>query len=571
MLIKSNNMKKVFYTIAALLSSFAAQSQTASVMAIHNSADPALDSVDVYLLHNGNSTLLENNFAFRESTGFINAPANAPIRIVFAGKTSTSIADSVIGFGFNLPENGKFILMAQGHLGSGFNPQKAFTLNVAANVENSNTSGVNKIAVYHGSTDAPSVKITAFSKTTPENLVSLAASASYGDVTAYTSVPNGDYLINIGLPNSDEALFTYAASLKTAGLSGEPIFAFASGFLTPSSNNNGKPFGVFAALKNGTVIELPLQSTSKLQIVHNSPDQAAASVDIYSDVTGSIQMLVDNLNFRKATPFLTVPANKTFNVWIAPGNSTSYTQSVFDTEINLYGGIDVIATALGVLDTTKFDNTNFVEFDLSALATNTKSNVSNTTDIVVLHGSTDAPAVDVRVGSVSGNKIVDNASFFDNTSVINVPSTDITLFVLPAGQSTAVAAYSAPLSAFKDSSIMVMASGFLSPNVPANKDNGAAFGLFAVTASGRVIELPSVNTNLTKIEKSNITMYPNPSNGVVYFNETVRQINVIDNTGKLVSVFNNINSIDISELVNGIYYLNIVSETGTFNQKIVKE
>lgn len=564
-------MKKITTIIGALMLAIAANAQTASVMAIHNSADPALDTVDMYLLDNGTATMLKKDFAFRTSTGFISAPAERPIRIVFAGKNSTSIADSVIGFGYNLPNNGKFILIAQGHFQNGFTPQKPFTLNVASNVEDASSGTGNKIAVYHGSTDAPAVDIKAFQKSDFSTLLALAENASYGAITSYASVDNEDYLINVSLPGSEEALFTYSAPLKTLGKNGEPVFAFASGFLNPSSNLNGKGFGIFVAFRNGDVVELPLQASAKLQIIHNSPDALASTVDIYSDVSGSIQLLIDNLSFRKATPYLSVPSNTSFNVWIAPGNSTSYTQSVYNTEFNLYGGIDAVVIASGVLDTSKHENGSNSSFDLIGMAGSSASTESGKVSLSIVHGSTDAPAVDVRAGGATGALLAENLSFFDNTSIINAAPNDISVSILAAGTSTIVATYSAPLSSFNDSSLVIMASGFLSPNVPSGKDAGAAFGLFAVTASGRVIQLPSVNTSLESISGNEFTVYPNPTKDQIFVNavESIDYLRILSLDGKILLETNK-DDIEIENLPNGVYILEIGTAGSIWHTRVIK-
>lgn len=62
-------------------------------------------------------------------------------------------------------------------------------------------------------------------------------------------------------------------------------------------------------------------------------------------------------------------------------------------------------------------------------------------------------------------------------------------------------------------------------------------------------------------------MYPNPSTSMVYFNEMM-SISVFDLTGKKVLSKENVNAIDITELVSGIYF--IQSEEG-YTQKLIKE
>jgi hypothetical protein len=53
---------------------------------------------------------------------------------------------------------------------------------------------------------------------------------------------------------------TYTANLS--GLANGSAVVFASGFLTPSANQNGPAFGLLAALANGTVVQFPSGATS---------------------------------------------------------------------------------------------------------------------------------------------------------------------------------------------------------------------------------------------------------------------------------------------------------------------
>ena len=102
------------------------------VQVIHNSPDVLTDTVDVYL----GSTLLLNDFAFRTASPFIDAPAENPIRVSFAPKTSTSVADTLAGlsFDFNLDANETYVIVAEGLVStSGYAPLQSFNLKTLLN------------------------------------------------------------------------------------------------------------------------------------------------------------------------------------------------------------------------------------------------------------------------------------------------------------------------------------------------------------------------------------------------------------------------------------------------------
>ncbi|MEJ2545974.1 MAG: hypothetical protein P8Y99_18075, partial [Calditrichaceae bacterium] len=85
---------------------------TARLQVIHNAADPAAESVDVYL----DGTLLIDDFGFREATAFIDAPANQAINVGIAPGTSSSVDDTLKNFVFNLAEGGTYVAIANGVL-----------------------------------------------------------------------------------------------------------------------------------------------------------------------------------------------------------------------------------------------------------------------------------------------------------------------------------------------------------------------------------------------------------------------------------------------------------------------
>lgn len=312
----------------------------------------------------------------------------------------------------------------------------------------------------------------------------------YTAVSGYLAVPPASYIIDVADSTGSVVVASFAADLS--GLGGGAAAAIASGFLDPSANQNGPAFALIVVLADGTVIELPVLDTARLQVIHNAADPAAAAVDVY--VNGGL--LLDDFAFRTASPFIDAPANTTLDVGIAPPNSNTTGNGVADTlknfSVNLLGGGSYVAVANGVLDPNSFaanPDGRSIAFTLFARdnaqeAAMTSGNV----EFAVLHGSTDAPTVDVVARNVA--TLVDNAAYGDFTGYISVPENDYILDVTDASGSTIVASYSAPLATLglADSALVVFASGFLDPTA---NQNGPAFGLYAVLpGGGAAVELP---------------------------------------------------------------------------------
>ncbi|MGQ9643203.1 MAG: T9SS type A sorting domain-containing protein, partial [Ignavibacterium sp.] len=149
----------------------------------------------------------------------------------------------------------KYVVFANGVLTSGYAPNPDgrninFTLFVKTQARETGTGSGVDIFVLHGSTDAPTVDVKAREA---GNLV-LVDNAAYGDITPYFTVPANNYTLDLYLSDGTTLVGSFIAPLSVLG--GNSLAVFASGFLNPSSNQNGAPFGLFAALANGTVVQL---------------------------------------------------------------------------------------------------------------------------------------------------------------------------------------------------------------------------------------------------------------------------------------------------------------------------
>ena len=236
-----------------------------------------------------------------------------------------------------------------------------------------------------------------------------------------------------------------------------------------------------------TGLNFTFAQNARLQVIHNAADPGAASVDIYLNGT----LLLDNFGFREATPYIDAPAGTPINIGVAGPNSTSAADTIKNFNVTLTANETYVAIANGVLDPNSFasnpDGRN-TAFTLFVKDMARESGSSSDVDFFALHGSTDAPTVDIIARNVA--TLVDDAAYGDLTGYITVPPSSYVLDVTPGNNnSTIVASFQADLSGLSGGAAVVFASGFLNP---AANQNGPAFGIFAALPNGTVVEFPSV-------------------------------------------------------------------------------
>ena len=482
----------------------------AKLQLIHNAADPSLAMVDIYL----NGTKILDDFAFRTATPFLSVGAGTLLNFGFAPENSISVADTIRNFP---------VVLDSGVYYNGFATGVVDTNNFAPNPEGRNISlkifgndsihtassipGQVEISLAHGVTDAPTVDIVA------RNLaVTLFDNVPYGDVTPYLALMPASYTIDIMDSSGQSILSSFEADLSA--LADSAVVIFASGFADSALNQNGPSAGLYMAMTNGTVVQLPqVMNYAQIQLVHNAPDPNISVVDIYYNDN----LWIDDFTFRHATPFMTIPAGQLFTVGIAPGNSTS----VNDTIVSLLGEFapnDVqIGFASGVLNPNNFaPNPNGADISFTFFGNDSGREVSQTPgslEMFVAHGATDAPTVDVVVRNVG--PLFEDVSYGDVTGYIAVQPGVYTVDLVNSATSAILDSFDVDLSALADSAIGVFASGFLDS---AANQNGPSFGLYAALANGQVVELPAIPTaiageqDIIPREFDLYQNYPNPFN-----------------------------------------------------------
>ena len=321
---------------------------------------------------------------------------------------------------------------------------------------------------------------------------------------------------------------------------------------------------------------IPLQlyeapKKARVQIIHNSADEANAIVDVY--LNGEI--LLDDFKFRTATEFMDVVAEMPITIAIAPSTSTSDAESFYTNTLTLTSDNTYVVVANGITSTTGY--TPNQPFDLSIFdqGRETATNLSNT-DILVHHGATDAPIVDIVETSVPAGTLVNDISYNSfNSNYLELTTANYILDVKDGIATDVLASFSAPLANLnlQGQALTVVASGFT--NLSQNSD-GPEFGLWVALASGGdLIELEKRTLKSEKFPKKSFTIFPNPASSILKIampsNKKINSLKVVDVTGRTVIKNNSIQnySIDISNLSNGIYMLSLEIDGRNYNQKFI--
>jgi hypothetical protein len=536
----------------------------ARAQVIHNSADAAASSVDVYI----NGALTVPNFEFRTATPYVELPSvlNVEVGIAPAG---TTYDDVIATFDYSLAPGETYQIIANGIVSpSGYSPSPAFDLDVFAGAREAavNSNEVD-VLVYHGSTDAPNVGV---SEITAGNLI---PDFGYGDFEGYLSLPEDDYTLTIDLAGTP--VLAYSAPLATLGLEGTALTVLASGFLDPSVNSDGAGFGLWVALPaGGALVELPSPAPARAQVIHNSADAAASSVDVY--INGALT--VPNFEFRTATPYVELPSVLNVEVGIAPAGTT-YDDVIATFDYSLAPGETYQIIANGIVSGSGYSPSPAFDLDVFVGAREAAVN-SNEVDVLVYHGSTDAPVV--GVAEQTAGQLITNLAYRDFEGYLSLATNDYILQITDENGSNVLLSYEAPLAqlGLSGEALTVVASGFLSPE---DNSNGAEFGLWVALASGgSLIPLDVVESTSVMDEfVTSFNVFPNPTNAQLFveFNAeyTVNSsIQVYSITGQLIESVNlgNIpagfyrHELDLSRYNDGLYFVQLVGDNNIKTTKI---
>ncbi|MCP4483645.1 MAG: DUF4397 domain-containing protein [Flavobacteriaceae bacterium] len=315
--------------------------------------------------------------------------------------------------------------------------------------------------------------------------------------------------------------------------------------------------------------------TARVQVIHNSADAAAETVDVYLNET----LLIPNFEFRTASPFVDAPAGLEIELSVAPPNSSGVEEAIYTAAVTLSADETYIVVADGIVSGSGYNPPQAFGLQIYDMGRELAAESENT-DVLVHHGSTDAPTVDIVETGVGAGTLVDNISYTEFQGYLELPTADYVIDVTDETGSVTVASYQAPLASLNldGAALVAVATGFLDPS---QNSDGPGFGIgVALPSGGPLVMLPELLGNLDYELSNAIALYPSPAKEQVTLSNSssikLEAATIYDLKGKLVSQINlqdmqDERVIDVSSFATGVYMVHIKGEQSSVVKRMIKK
>ena len=533
---------------------------------IHNSASKAAAEVDVWVSSVSGSTKLLSKFRYKDATPFINTPGFFTVSITAAGSIDTT--NAVMHKSFFLNQQASYVLVAAGDPGTNFD------LFITDGLEIATKAGNTDVKVFHGSVGAPMVDVDEVS--IPAGTI--VNDLSFGQAKGFLNLAALDYNLQI---KTQQGIGAAEFIAPLSAFKDNVLFIAASGYLDTTGSTPNNPFLLLAVTPSGSVIEIYPEvnlTPARIQVIHNCAIPAADFVDVYLDD----QKILDDFEFRTSTPFIEVPGAAKFTVDIDTKSSIDNSFPIYSESLVLESGRTYILMASGVII---FGSENYFPpkaFDLIPIADAREASMnSNKVDVMVIHGATDAPMVDIKELSLPINELVHDLEYSMSQGYLELDPVEYELEVALASSGTPIKTYPADLSATRGQAVTIVASGFLDP---VKNNNGADFGLWmSLSNGGKLIELKNKVTSFDEnlIDNATTLFYPNPAAELINLNYSLTEnsdvnIYVYDLNGMEIksASFSNLQrsnhktTLNLKDLSTGLYIVKIEAGQTVITRKI---
>lgn len=443
----------------------------AIVRVVH--ASPDAPTVDIDVLNDGTSEIVAlERFADTGPAG-VELPAGSPlvVGIRAGGMLVTTFTTPALAAG------DEYFVIADGLL-SQLDPtaDDAFKLLVVDPTgslgfieQNGPDAGSVMLRAVHASPDAPTVDVYAEGNSTP-----IITALEYGAASLYFPVPAGTYNVQLRAHPSTEADPIAYETGPVELAANQRVTAVAAGFL--SSNDPADDFRILPLVEN---FDAPGANGAMVRVLHAGADAPSVDIDVGDDGNTNIFGLERFADTGESG--IELPSGDPLQVGILEAGGDKVT--AFTTPA-LPAASEIFLIATGSLSNPARDDDGFAL--LAVGPGGSLGFIKQNPVVYALHGSPDAPAVDIYAGQ---NLLVENISFGDLSAGVQVPPADfyvLDFYATGTGPGNPVASFSTP-ELMAGGSYLAVAAGELSPEGDDQEFTLLAFEeLFGSTEVARV-------------------------------------------------------------------------------------
>jgi hypothetical protein len=408
------------------------------------------EAIDLYV----NNEKIAEDIAFKGGTDFQFMPAEQTLNVGIAPAQSVSANDIIASTTLYLENRKTYSVVTSGIVDDVDFP---FTLITSAFAEEE--------AAYPDSIQAVLVHSVAWVPTlqvSAQGQGVLFDSLGYPSFTSAFQFRAGRTLIDFRSFETGDLLATFAGNLPSEAL-GHPM-TWIFGSLDPAEDD----FFLTGIQNDGSHIDFTRVNYVKAQLIHNSP---SSPVDIYINDF----LLLDNFNYRAATPFVDLPAGIDISIGIAPANSQSSADTLANFQVQLDRAQTYHIIASGLPGNPILPLQLLIHEDARLAAED-----PDMVDLVVYAGSQGAP--DLNITARNGYPNFETLSYQEFSQVLAVEPDVYQLDVQLAEEDDTFITYEADLLNLSGEAGLLLVSGIFGGD--------PELGLFLVRANGEVIALP---------------------------------------------------------------------------------
>lgn len=420
-------------------------------------------AIDVYL----GTELLASNISYQTGTPFLPVIVNNQAAISFVAN-GEPITAAFLSQEITLAADQNYLAIVEGSSEGA----SLVTYDLARTASSSPFAG--DFNVYHGVEDGPELDLII------KSVGQIAEGIQYQNFSGYNGALPGIYLIELITPNDQEVIATFELDMRQAAGKAQTI-------LISNEPSNANSLELITIDANGLANPLVLVEFASIQLIHNIPNIV---VDLYVDD----RLIADNVNYRSATSFLELRANKDLRLDVKGENSTPASDAVLSFDQLRFPALSASVVVLGG------DGTDERPVDIFTLdAAQTQSQEVGEIDLAFFHGATDVDPL--AISSQQLEPILPALNFGQFSPYQSFDARNLVLFTEAGMPLSNLDFYGADLSQKAGQSGVVFSSGVVG--------GSETFGLFIAFADGVVLPMDT-------LDFSRIQMVHNVSNDLNY-------------------------------------------------------